>query len=85
MLVETRTVVDLVVIALFRISVLLQVADAILESDEFKFTHYDKLSIAQLCERANLFQRALEHYEVRATIFFCPVFVSFLLLFHLSC
>uniref|UniRef100_A0A6A7FZ08 Clathrin heavy chain n=1 Tax=Hirondellea gigas TaxID=1518452 RepID=A0A6A7FZ08_9CRUS len=40
-----------------------QVADAIMESEEFQFTHYDKLRIAQLCERANLFQRALEHYE----------------------
>lgn len=40
-----------------------QVADAIMESEEFKFTHYDRMKIAQLCERANLFQRALEHYE----------------------
>jgi len=39
-----------------------QVADAIMESDEFKFTHYDRLKIAQLCERAQLYQRALEHY-----------------------
>jgi clathrin heavy chain len=39
-----------------------QVADAILESEEYKFTHYDRLKIAQLCERAQLFQRALEHY-----------------------
>jgi len=39
-----------------------QVADAILESDEYKFSHYDRLKIAQLCERAQLYQRALEHY-----------------------
>lgn len=39
-----------------------QVADAIFESEEYKFTHYDRLRIAQLCERAQLFQRALEHY-----------------------
>ena len=40
-----------------------QVADAILESDDFKFTHYDRNYIAKLCESARLFQRALEHYE----------------------
>jgi len=40
-----------------------QVADAILESDEYKFTHYDHNKIAQLCERAQLYQRALEHYS----------------------
>lgn len=39
-----------------------QVADAIMESEEYKFTHYDRLKIAQLCERAQLYQRALEHY-----------------------
>jgi len=39
-----------------------QVADAILESDDYKFSHYDRQKIAQLCERAGLFQRALEHY-----------------------
>lgn len=39
-----------------------QVADAIMDSEEYKFTHYDKLKIAQLCERAQLYQRALEHY-----------------------
>lgn len=39
-----------------------QFADAILESEEYKFSHYDRLKIAQLCERAGLFQRALEHY-----------------------
>eukprot|EP01083_Nonionella_stella_P040976 111112_1 len=40
-----------------------QVADAIMESEEFSFTHYDKRRVAELCERANLFQRALEHYD----------------------
>ena len=39
-----------------------QVADAIMESEEYRFTHYDRLKIAQLCERAQLYQRALEHY-----------------------
>jgi len=36
------------------------VADAILANE--MFTHYDRLRVAQLCERAGLFQRALEHY-----------------------
>jgi len=40
-----------------------QVADAIMESDDYKFTHYDRHKIAQLCERAQLYQRALEHYS----------------------
>ena len=26
------------------------------------FSHYDRLEIARLCERARLYQRALEHY-----------------------
>lgn len=39
-----------------------RVADAIMESAEYNFTHYDRLKIAQLCERAQLYQRALEHY-----------------------
>ena len=26
------------------------------------FTHYDKAHVAQLCEKAGLLQRALEHY-----------------------
>lgn len=39
-----------------------QIADAIMESDDYNFTHYDRLKIAQLCERAQLYQRALEHY-----------------------
>jgi clathrin heavy chain len=38
------------------------VADAIMESDDYAFTHYDKQKVAQLCERAQLFQRALDHY-----------------------
>lgn len=38
-----------------------QVADAILGND--MFSHYDKARIAQLCEGAGLYQRALEHYE----------------------
>eukprot|EP00808_Paulinella_micropora_P023441 g48897.t1 len=40
-----------------------QVADAIMESDDYKFTKYDRIRIAQLCERAQLYQRALEHYS----------------------
>ena len=38
-----------------------QVADAILGNE--MFTHYDRPRIANLCERAGLLQRALEHYE----------------------
>lgn len=38
----------------------LQVADAILGNQ--MFTHYDRSHIAQLCEKAGLLQRALEHY-----------------------
>lgn len=37
-----------------------QVADAILGNQ--MFTHYDRAHVAQLCEKAGLFQRALEHY-----------------------
>ena len=37
-----------------------QVADAILANQ--MFTHYDRAHIAQLCEKAGLLQRALEHY-----------------------
>lgn len=37
-----------------------QVADAILGNQ--MFTHYDRPQIAQLCEKAGLLQRALEHY-----------------------
>lgn len=39
---------------------LLQVADAILGNQ--MFTNYDRAHIAQLCEKAGLLQRALEHY-----------------------
>jgi len=45
-----------------------QVADAIMESEEYKFSHYERFRIGQLCERANLFQRALEHYTDLADI-----------------
>lgn len=38
-----------------------QVADAILGNE--MFTHYDRARIAQLCEKAGLYQRALEHYD----------------------
>lgn len=37
-----------------------QVADAILGNN--MFTHYDRAHIAQMCEKAGLLQRALEHY-----------------------
>ncbi|XP_006150487.1 clathrin heavy chain 2 [Tupaia chinensis] len=37
-----------------------QVADAILANQ--MFTHYDRAHVAQLCEKAGLLQRALEHY-----------------------
>ena len=40
---------------------LLQVADAILGNQ--MVTHYDRAHIAQLCEKAGLLQRALEHYS----------------------
>lgn len=39
---------------------LVQVADAILGNQ--MFTNYDRAHIAQLCEKAGLLQRALEHY-----------------------
>eukprot|EP00161_Ancyromonas_sigmoides_P018408 TRINITY_DN5085_c0_g2_i9.p1 TRINITY_DN5085_c0_g2~~TRINITY_DN5085_c0_g2_i9.p1 ORF type:complete len:1656 (-),score=901.77 TRINITY_DN5085_c0_g2_i9:282-5249(-) len=42
------------------------VADAILGND--MFTHYDKPRIAAMCEKAGLFQRALEHYTELADI-----------------
>lgn len=45
-----------------------QVADAIMESEEFNFSKYDRLKIAQLCERSGLYQRALEHYTDLADI-----------------
>eukprot|EP01137_Pigoraptor_chileana_P023616 Opistho-2@90187 len=37
-----------------------QVADAILGNQ--MFTHYDRPHVAQMCEQAGLYQRALEHY-----------------------
>ncbi|KAI8057181.1 hypothetical protein BDF22DRAFT_669946 [Syncephalis plumigaleata] len=47
-----------------------QVADAILGNE--MFTHYDRAVIAQLCEKAGLYQRALEHYtdlfDIKRTI-----------------
>ena len=39
----------------------MQVADAILGNK--MFTYYDKQHVAQLCEKAGLLQRALEHYS----------------------
>lgn len=39
---------------------LVKVADAILGNQ--MFTHYDRAHVAQLCEKAGLLQRALEHY-----------------------
>ncbi|KAJ7224497.1 hypothetical protein GGX14DRAFT_425944 [Mycena pura] len=43
-----------------------QVADAILGNE--MFTHYDRPRIANLCEKAGLLQRALEHYQDLADI-----------------
>ncbi|KAI9012382.1 hypothetical protein DFJ74DRAFT_710372 [Hyaloraphidium curvatum] len=43
-----------------------QVADAILGNN--MFSHYDRSYIAQLCEKAGLYQRALEHYTDIADI-----------------
>lgn len=43
-----------------------QVADAILGNE--MFSHYDRPRIANLCEKAGLLQRALEHYEDIADI-----------------
>jgi hypothetical protein len=39
---------------------MLQVADAILANNTL--THYDRPRIAQLCEKAGLYMRALQHY-----------------------
>lgn len=39
-----------------------QVAVAIMESTQFKLTHFDQPRIAQLCERAQLYTRALNFY-----------------------
>lgn len=43
-----------------------QVAEAILSND--MFSHYDRPRIANLCEKAGLLQKALEHYEDLADI-----------------
>ena len=43
-----------------------QVADAILGNQ--MFSHYDRARIANLCEKAGLMQRALEHYDDLADI-----------------
>ena len=47
-----------------------QVADAILGNE--MFTHYDRVLVAQLCEKAGLYQRALDHftdiYDIKRTI-----------------
>lgn len=40
-----------------------RVADAILDSSDYNFTHFDKLKVAMSCERAELFDRALEFYS----------------------
>jgi len=40
-----------------------QVAEAILESEDYTFSHYDKNYVARLCESARLFHQALKHYE----------------------
>lgn len=37
-----------------------EVADAILSGGQF--SHYDRPRIAQLCEKAGLYMRAMEHY-----------------------
>eukprot|EP00746_Dinoflagellata_sp_MGD_P128868 gnl/MRDRNA2_/MRDRNA2_63153_c0_seq1.p1 gnl/MRDRNA2_/MRDRNA2_63153_c0~~gnl/MRDRNA2_/MRDRNA2_63153_c0_seq1.p1 ORF type:complete len:1693 (+),score=391.73 gnl/MRDRNA2_/MRDRNA2_63153_c0_seq1:1-5079(+) len=46
-----------------------QVAEAIFQMD--MFTHYDRHYIAQLCEKAGLMQRALEHYTEAADVKRC--------------
>jgi len=48
-----------------------QVADAILSSE--RFSHYDRPRVAQLCERAGLYARALQHYSELADIRRCIV------------
>lgn len=52
---ESRSLISLLVSCHW-----VQVADAILGNQ--MFTHYDRAHIAQLCEKAGLLQRALEHY-----------------------
>lgn len=43
-----------------------EVADAILSGGQF--SHYDRPRIAQLCEKAGLYMRAMEHYNDLADI-----------------
>lgn len=43
-----------------------EVADAILSGGQF--SHYDRPRIAQLCEKAGLYMRAMEHYTDLADI-----------------
>jgi clathrin heavy chain len=47
-----------------------KVADAILGNK--MFSHYDRATIGQLCEKAGLLQRALEHftdlYDIKRTV-----------------
>lgn len=40
-----------------------RVADAILDSSDYSFTHFDKLKIAMSCENVGLYDRALEFYS----------------------
>ena len=49
----------------------MQVADAILAAGSL--THYDRPRVAQLCEKAGLYARALAHYTDLADIKRCVV------------
>ena len=49
-------------------SLAVQVADAIMESEDCKFTHYDRAKIAMVCERAQLSQRAWARATDRADV-----------------
>ena len=53
-----------------------QVAEAIFARN--MFTHYDRAFIAQLCEKAGLYQRALEHYtdlyDIKRALVHAPLF-----------
>eukprot|EP00469_Lotharella_globosa_P008929 CAMPEP_0167789858 /NCGR_PEP_ID=MMETSP0111_2-20121227/10948_1 /TAXON_ID=91324 /ORGANISM="Lotharella globosa, Strain CCCM811" /LENGTH=1760 /DNA_ID=CAMNT_0007682131 /DNA_START=48 /DNA_END=5330 /DNA_ORIENTATION=+ len=40
-----------------------RVADAILDSSDYSFSHFDKLKIAMSCENVGLYDRALEFYS----------------------
>jgi len=40
-----------------------RVADAILDSSDYNFSHFDKIKIAMNCENVGLFDRALEFYS----------------------